>query len=305
MDDLILRTGHGRLRRTRFGVAALVLTTALTAAACGDSDDDGPSPDDAGRVTITLRPAGAATPQDLDKTREVLAARLDFAEVENGTVRVTGDTVTVEAPGESREILDGIARIGRLDFRPVLDARPTGVPPVPGSNTLPSGTTPEAAEAYAALDCARTDQADAAATAAASVPDAPATGCLASAAGAPADAEALLLGASELTGDELQSAKAQPARNATGGWEVLVTFAPDGTAKFGAITGKLAANSAPANRFAVLLDGRVIVAPSVVQELSGGDAVITGSFTAASAKLLAAQLSSGTLPVPLAVESAT
>lgn len=288
---------------------ALVLAAALSTAACGDSDDDGPGPDgggkdDTARVTLTLRPSSAATPEDLAKAREVLAARLDFAGVESGTVRVTGDTLTIEAPAGDREILDGIARTGRLDFRPVLAARAADAPPTPGGPpTVPPGATAQAAEAYAALDCRRNDQADAAATAAASAPDSPAAGC-APGMGSSGTAEALLLGASELTGDDLQSAKAElPPEQATGGWQVHLAFDTDGTAKFGDITGRLARGELPTDRFAVLMDGRVLLAPTVTEQLPDGNAVITGTFTRAEATLHAAQLSSGTLPVPFTVVS--
>lgn len=54
---------------------------------------------------------------------------------------------------------------------------------------------------------------------------------------------------------------------------------------------------------AIVLDGRVISAPTVQAELSTGG-VITGQFTQEEAQQLALQLRSGALPIPLQVESA-
>ncbi|MGB7420249.1 MAG: protein translocase subunit SecD, partial [Erythrobacter sp.] len=54
-------------------------------------------------------------------------------------------------------------------------------------------------------------------------------------------------------------------------------------------------------RFAIILDGKVISAPTFNEPILGGSAQISGSFTAETANRLAIQLSSGALPVPLTV----
>lgn len=54
---------------------------------------------------------------------------------------------------------------------------------------------------------------------------------------------------------------------------------------------------------AIYLDGSVLSAPRVNQKISGGQAVITGTFTPAEAKTLVARLNSGALPVPVALIS--
>lgn len=50
---------------------------------------------------------------------------------------------------------------------------------------------------------------------------------------------------------------------------------------------------------AIVLDGQIIQAPTVQSVITNGEAVITGQFTAEEAKLFAARLNSGALPVPI------
>ncbi len=50
---------------------------------------------------------------------------------------------------------------------------------------------------------------------------------------------------------------------------------------------------------AIFLDGKVISAPMIREEIAGGKAVISGDFTAAEAKTLVRNLNYGALPVPI------
>ncbi|MCH7529975.1 protein translocase subunit SecD [Patescibacteria group bacterium] len=52
-------------------------------------------------------------------------------------------------------------------------------------------------------------------------------------------------------------------------------------------------------QLAIFLDGESISAPVIQQEITGGTAIITGSFTPESAKLLVRNLNFGALPVPI------
>lgn len=54
-------------------------------------------------------------------------------------------------------------------------------------------------------------------------------------------------------------------------------------------------------RFAMVLDGKVLSAPSINEPILGGSAQISGSFTVASANALAISLRSGALPVKMEV----
>ncbi|MGR6997591.1 SecDF P1 head subdomain-containing protein [Yinghuangia aomiensis] len=107
-----------------------------------------------------------------------------------------------------------------------------------------------------------------------------------------------ILGPAAIDGTDVKSSNAQlPPQGQAGGWEVALKFDGSGTNKFAGITGDLAGGKYPTNRFAVELDGTVVVAPSVQQELPGGQAVITGSFSQKEAKNLANVLKFGALPL--------
>ncbi len=54
---------------------------------------------------------------------------------------------------------------------------------------------------------------------------------------------------------------------------------------------------------AIFLDGSIISQPTVQQAISGGEAVITGTFTLPEAKLLAQRLNTGALPIPIELVS--
>ncbi len=58
-------------------------------------------------------------------------------------------------------------------------------------------------------------------------------------------------------------------------------------------------------RVAIFLDGAPISVPTVQQQIDGGKAVISGSFTVDEAKELALRLKNGALPVPISEESST
>ncbi len=111
-----------------------------------------------------------------------------------------------------------------------------------------------------------------------------------------------LLDPAAVEGTEISSASATLAQQGVG-WEVQLTFTPEGATQFAEVTGQLAQNPSPQNQFAITLDGLVQSAPYVSQAILGGNAVITGSFTAEEAKALANVLKYGSLPVALKVSS--
>lgn len=98
-----------------------------------------------------------------------------------------------------------------------------------------------------------------------------------------------------LSGRDLRSARVTFDPN-TGESQVQLTFTEEGTKKFAAITKR-----SVEKRVAIVLDNQILQAPTVRQEILGGDAVITGGFTVNQAKALSVQLNAGALPVPLAV----
>lgn len=111
-----------------------------------------------------------------------------------------------------------------------------------------------------------------------------------------------LLDKAAVQGTDISNAAAGISQQG-GGWEVNLSFNSEGAQKFADVTGKLAQNQSPQNQFAIVLDGLVESSPYVSQAIIGGNAVITGSFTAEEAKALANVLKYGALPVSLQVSS--
>ena len=96
-----------------------------------------------------------------------------------------------------------------------------------------------------------------------------------------------------LSGDNLVDAK--PTMNSQTN-ETVVSFTLDrvGAKKFGKAT-----SSGVGKRLAIILDGKIISAPSVREPIIGGSGQISGNFTFQSATDLALLLRSGALPAPL------
>ncbi len=97
----------------------------------------------------------------------------------------------------------------------------------------------------------------------------------------------------ELSGKNLKNATLKFNPN-DGSPEVALVFDEEGSKKFEAITDRNVNK-----QVAIVLDGYTISAPTVSQKISGGEAVISGKFTVAEAKLLVQRLNTGALPVPI------
>lgn len=98
-----------------------------------------------------------------------------------------------------------------------------------------------------------------------------------------------------IRGDSLTGAQASVDPQ-TGQNIVNITFDAQGGTKFAKLTTENVGKP-----FAIILDGQVLSAPNINEPILGGQARISGSFTAESANNLAISLRSGALPVPLAV----
>ncbi|MFI0987332.1 protein translocase subunit SecD [Streptomyces exfoliatus] len=110
-----------------------------------------------------------------------------------------------------------------------------------------------------------------------------------------------LLGPAAVDGKDVDDAKGalDPQR---GMWIVNMEFTDAGSKKFQAITSKLASQTDPQNRFAIVLDGEVVSAPSVRTTLSAS-AEISGNFNQQSAQDLGNILSYGALPLTFETQS--
>ena len=104
-----------------------------------------------------------------------------------------------------------------------------------------------------------------------------------------------------LTGKNLKDAGAEPA--GASNWNVSLRFDNEGANLFAELTKRLAGTG---RRIGIFLDDSLISAPVVGAEfaetgITGGSAVITGSFTVQEANNLAVQLRGGALPLPVEI----
>lgn len=106
-----------------------------------------------------------------------------------------------------------------------------------------------------------------------------------------------------LTGRYLASAALQFGSGATAGLaspQVLLNFNEEGAKLFEKITSENVGQP-----LAIFLDGQPISMPVIQQAIPGGQATITGRFTAAEARDLVRNLNFGALPVPISLESSS
>ena len=115
-----------------------------------------------------------------------------------------------------------------------------------------------------------------------------------------------ILGPAEVLGSEISDATSGAQSNqsgTTGVYEVRLNFNGAGTTAFCTVTSRITPLTPPLNQFGIVLDNQVISAPRSEASLCAGTASITGSFTAASAKVLADQLKFGALPMSFTLQT--
>ncbi len=106
-----------------------------------------------------------------------------------------------------------------------------------------------------------------------------------------------------LTGRYLASAALQFGSGATAGLaapQVVITFKPEGAVLFEKIT-----SANVGQTLAIFLDGQPISTPTIQEAITGGQANISGQFTATEAKELVNRLNLGALPVRIELESSS
>jgi preprotein translocase subunit SecD len=97
-----------------------------------------------------------------------------------------------------------------------------------------------------------------------------------------------------VSGDQLTDAK--QSFDQDGRPDISITFNTAGARRFGRVTQENVGKP-----FAIILDDKILSAPTIQTPILGGQAQITGSFTVQSAHDLAVSLASGKLPVKLNV----
>ncbi len=106
-----------------------------------------------------------------------------------------------------------------------------------------------------------------------------------------------------LTGRYLASATLGFGSGATAGLsapQVILNFDSDGAELFEKITSENVGQT-----LAIFLDGQPISTPTIQEAIPGGQATITGQFTATEARDLVRNLNFGALPVPISLESSS
>lgn len=101
-----------------------------------------------------------------------------------------------------------------------------------------------------------------------------------------------------MKGDAIAEARA--IVNEVGAYKVIIQFTDEGSKKFAEVTDQIARSGSQNNpgRLAIVLDGKLVSAPTVRERIGGGSAEITGNFTQREAFNLANALSNP-LSVPL------
>jgi preprotein translocase subunit SecD len=291
-------------------------------------------------LTPELAEGQTVTQEQLDQAVAIIRQRVDAAGVSEAEVTSQGGTnIVVAIPGTPSD--DTLARVqaaAKLDFRPVLcsitstlncDAPQAVVDEVTAATPADAGTTdtvPEPTQPlsdqpliapdpknpsdlnqitpqlywdFLTFDCNSLNDP---ATANAPI-DEPFLSC------DEATGERFILGPVEVSGERIADASAGlvPGQNgtSTNTWGVFITFDAEGTTEFAAVTQRLVGfpDTSPQNRFAMVLDGWVISAPTTNAEISDGRPMISGNFTQQSAKTLADQLKNGSLPISFALQS--
>ncbi|MEP7020974.1 MAG: META domain-containing protein [Pseudonocardiales bacterium] len=281
-----------------------------------------------GGVQIVCQTTQSASTEQLQADSAIIAGRIDKLGL-GGNVHIQDDkSLVITLPKGNAESAQTLCAQGRLDFRPLVMA---GTPVSAGAvtrNSNPFGllkfAIPNTYSEFAHLSTTQQAQLSGAlkqldCTWAADQPHPAASYSLAchSVAGTSAKI-AYLLGPVVVPGTEIASATAVAPTIAQGEtrWTVVVNLKPGAQAawtKYTAthhVTGSPSAGPAtdcgatttPCADFVGVLDGVAVSVPVNVAGISGATQV-AGNFTQRTATALAAQLSSGSLPVPLRVVS--
>jgi len=224
-------------------------------------------------------PAGVSvSSQDLETARTILENRANALGVSEVVMQIAPPRrIVAEFPGISNqeEVVAALKKTGLLEFVDLGDTR------------LAEGTV---VQTDYLQDSAAAAQPTAAASATPAATAAPGTTPATDA--TPAAAEQKIYH-TVMTGAELQTALVQ---SVAGGYEISFELKSNGAKIFADYTSKNVGKI-----LAIVLDKKVISAPSINSAIPSGNGVIQGSFTQAEANALAVQLRYGSLPVPIQV----
>ncbi len=288
-----------------------------------------------GGTQIILAPrleSGQTVSQEqLDQAVAIIRQRIDASGVSESEISTQGaQNIVVSIPGvPDDETISRIEASAKLEFRPVIfadaaatsatdatdgtetpaptdSATPTPTPTLATTSTAaptdasdPNWVSPALYDEYLNFDCASVIEAVTNVAPA----DEPLITCDVN------GVEKYILGPVEVAGETIADASAGLITNSqgvsTGQWGVFISFDETGTTQFADVTTRLFGfpTTDVRNRFAIVLDGSVISAPTTNAIISDGNPQISGSFTQESAQTLADQLKFGALPIGFEVQS--
>ncbi|WP_166871793.1 protein translocase subunit SecD [Salinibacterium sp. ZJ450] len=285
-----------------------------------------------GGTQIILEPqleSGQSVSQEqLNQAVSIIRQRVDASGVSESEITTQGGrNVVVSIPGTpDDETMQRIQASAKLEFRPVLTAdlpsnqtmtdgstaTPTPEPdaaatPSPSLESTPTveptsasdlnWITPALSDEFTNFDCASLDDT----TGEVPPADQPLITCEQD------GSVKYILGPVEVSGETIADASSGLVPNAQGfttnEWGVFIEFNDKGTAQFRDVTTRLIGLQGVQNQFAIVLDGKVISAPTTNAAITDGKPVISGNFTQDTAQTLADQLKFGALPIGFQLES--
>lgn len=292
-----------------------------------------------GGVSVVLQPTKESSDEALSQTISIIRSRVDALGVAEPEIARQGGSIVVQLPGvkNQQRALELVGDTAELRFRPVMTSVPGAIEDLLASTTTtgPSESTTTTGDGQTTTTAAADVQGQAmgsaiplqdATTSTTAVP----TDATTSTTGAPtpvtgfeltpreddlADQPVVLaeydenqkvtatyqLGPSAATGKIVSTAAAELSQ--TGEWSVRLEIKGGASIDaFNAIAGECFAGvpTCPSKQLAIVLDSRVVSAPTIQQASFQRDQIqISGSFSESEAKDLALVLRYGALPVTL------
>jgi preprotein translocase subunit SecD len=251
-----------------------------------------------GGTSVTLQPRASndsnkITSEAIDQAVSIIRQRVNSLGVAESEVTAQGSgtnrQIVISVPGDSgRRVVDLVGQTAELRFRQVLAESSALGGNASSAATPAAGVSPEINAKFASLDC--TNPANLQGTGA----DAPTDVIVAC---SRTGASKYILAPAEVLGRQVSKASAGIDQQGASAWYVLLTFNGEGTKAFGALTARVTSLPSPQNQVAIVLDGLVVSAPVIKEDIPSGNAQITGSFTQVEAQDLANVLKYGALPL--------